>query len=192
MQNVPFTLDSGKYKSFVFNDSKIVITSKKEPNVTELFDDSKKTGMLESRTTIALNGISSISYNDAEANLKIEHADGKDTFTFDELPTMIQVATHLGSVLGLSKTIESEKTLMPLIFNLAGALFAIAATIYGGFFHHVGDLDGSRRKGRLLALIFDTLGPIGSLVVGGAITAYLIYSAKKRYDIPASLVSYKR
>jgi hypothetical protein len=192
MQNVPFPLEGGTYKSFVFNNSKIIATSKKEPNVNELFDDSKKPGMLESRKYIDLSSINSITFNEAEANLKIEHSDGKDTFTFDELPKMIQAGTYLGDTLGMTKTVESEKTITPLLWNIGGSALALAATVYGGFFHHTGDLDGSRRKGRLVALVFDTLGPIGSLLVGGAVTAYLIYTAKKRYDNPASLVSYKR
>jgi|GEM_PF-1764397 len=187
---------------FGFNDTDIVVSSKKHKSIDSLMGAIAKKGMLESIVHIPVNDISGIVYNQKNELINIKYNKGSKSknfkITFDDAETRNAVASSLSEMKNLSKSETPESKIKPLLLNLLFAAIALLITVAltGTAYDAANGVEIEEFTGRrsgiknLLVSISSALGPYGVGAIGGAITLFMLYRTFKRWQNPAMDIAY--
>lgn len=203
MDNQIWRLESDKLKSFGFNESKIMISSKKYNDFAELETASAKPGLLETFATIKIDAITSMAFNEKEETLTIHHTkdSGKstsDSFQFSDVGRRESIAEAIGNLKFMKKIETNESATSALLWNLGGVLLAIIIAVVarnlavdaenGEHYEATG-----RRSGimNLLVGIVESAGSLVVTIVGLLVIGLLAYKTYNRYKNPAKVVTYQ-
>lgn len=202
MENQIIPLDGKNYKVLGFNQEQIVLSSKSHKSMDSLLESSQKSGMLETVLSVPLKSLMRIFFNEKDESFKLRYSkDGKTKNTTVEISDSSlrdAVAASIASVKSLEKTVVSESKTMPLLKNILGIIIIPVATwIFRDMAidaqngeHYTAS---GRRSGfkQLLANAVEFLGPTGVTIIGVLALLYMIYVTQKRYNNPASDITYK-
>ncbi|MEM9834884.1 MAG: hypothetical protein AAF828_00195 [Bacteroidota bacterium] len=193
MRNIVHRIEHKTYKSIALTDDALLLSSSKPDTLEELKANIEKGGLLTSTLNIPVQSIKAVSQNSSGSQIKFSYTNEngkvkKQTFGIG-LPTEAAAfAAQLGELAGLSSTTDTENPMGPLLTNAFLVLLAGGGTAFIALtdFDEV-DVSG-RNRGRagILKLIKNTLGETGVWIVGGLLTAYLIYSLYQRFSNPAN------
>jgi hypothetical protein len=201
MKQTLIALDEKNQKTFGYDEQQIIISSKSHDTFESLQNAAVKSGLLESVTTIPVSDVTGLSFNEKESNFKIAYLkNGKaksETILLSNNASRPSVVAELGNLKGFGKVVVEESKTKPLLMNVLGALFAGVVT-YGLRYIAIDAQNGieyeatGRRSGikNLISSAASALGPTGVAVLGIAVVAYIIYTAYKRYNNPASVINY--
>ena len=191
------TATKGK-EYFGYNDTDIVVSSKKHPDINAHIGAIEKKGMLETISHVPIANIQSIKYNEKNPNIVIKHLKNAKMKTFklafDSAETRNAVAADVGGMKGLSKNFTPENKIKPLLINgfiiamvllFTVALAGIANDAANG---EVMEEFSGRRSGlkNLMATAATALGPIGVGIIGALGTIFMVSRTAKRWKNPAN------
>ncbi len=186
-----------KIESLLMNDNALQLLSSTQASVEEFNAAWTKTLSLATKTEIAYESIKTITKEDGEDNIVIKYKGtmgmpSESQITFTNPTDLDAFFTFFQENKGFTRTDEALspfKSALPYIFGLA---ITLGATAFGYYMadaaeHGEPEPDGntrSARKGRFVRMIAETLGTKGVLLLGLAISAYVVYMILQRYKKP--------
>ncbi|HAA21482.1 MAG TPA: hypothetical protein DCP28_22970, partial [Cytophagales bacterium] len=183
MENQFIGLEGNLSKTLVLQDSVLYVSSNKVSS-SEKFQKSLEKGS-RSISIYPLEGITEVFFNERSETLKLQarEEDGNSknlSLKFSEADQASAFGTYLGERLNLSKSLQKEAQLKPLLLNLLYVIIAVGATYLLGTLEDTNTLtDGSSRRSRsrgaILKAIVDTLGHTGAIILGSLVPLFLIY-----------------
>ncbi|NUO00442.1 MAG: hypothetical protein HUU01_07465 [Saprospiraceae bacterium] len=202
MENQIFEISGAYCKSLVLRETELWLSANNISDLEKFGQAVQKTGMMKSAYSISLSTVFEIAFNEASATIKIWYRDEKEKvkkldIAFNDKETTAQFGDYLGNKLGLNKRVVQESKTKPLVINSLYVLLAIVLTVGLGLIENSNEIDESNSRKNalgkfLLKLIFDTVGQTGVILIGSAITLYLVYLLYKRYNNPSNMVHYTR
>jgi hypothetical protein len=201
MKNQIIQLGEENRKVFGFSDEQIVFSSKAHTTFESLQSATEKSGMLESVTTIPIETIKEIYFNEKDNTftIKYDKADKikKDIVVLKDINLRESIINELASLVGLAKNSVEESKTGPLIANLLGIIgififtwfFRIQAINAQNGEHYIATGRGSG-KTQLFADTIEAIGPMWITVLGVLGIIYMIYRTNKRYKNPALIIKY--
>ena len=193
------------YTSLKLNESDLWFSGDKYDSIQKMEEVVKaRNGKgLKSHGIIPYDQISQIKLNDESQKVKVDYTNikGKDTQDRWEFPSVqdaLQFGEILGSKAGLLRSTNQENSTKTLLMNLLWPIgimaFAVFAAMNPGY-----ETSGNSRSSRksnfvfmIIRLLHDKIGAIGVMVVGGLLSALLIFSAIKRMKNPANDIIFSK
>lgn len=202
MKNQIIKLGVENRKTFGFNDDQIMISSKYHRSFTSLLAASQQSGMFNYVTTIAINSIQEIKYNEKSASFKIAYENDKGVLKRTKIiprkkAIIAQLVAQLASLSHLNKSVKKESKIKPLLWNTVVMIgIAIMTWIARGMvvdIQHKSDyyvVNGSNGIKQHIINIAEIIGPNGITVIGLIGLVYMVSVAFRRYKQPANEVFY--
>jgi hypothetical protein len=186
-----------KIESLLIGDNALQLLSSEQNSVEEFNAAWTKTLTLATKTDIAFDGIKSITKEDGEDHIVVNYKGGMGLpkeckITFTNPTDLGEFFTFFQESKGFTRTDEALspfKSTLPYLFGLAVTLGVTAFGYYlaDGAEHGEPEPEGNTRgarKGRFYRMIAETLGTKGVLLLGLAISAYVVYMIVQHYKKP--------
>lgn len=183
MENLVYRLDEKNWKSLMVAMGHVHISSKSHDSPSTFFNSIEKKGLLESMKKIPIAGITQMSLLSGDDTVHFEWYDEKGklrklSVEFDAETDAEQVTAHVAGTRGMKQSERSAGTWKAIGNGVIGLLVTLALTaltysaakqIEAG-----GDVHVSGRRAWVKLIIWgiaETLGPVGSVVVGLLVAA---------------------
>ena len=201
MKNQIIPLGEKKRKVFGYSDEQIIISSKGHSSFDSLLAATEKSGLLESVTTIPVDSVQEILFNEKEETFTIKYDKNgktkKDSDQLSDLDLRESVVADIASLKQFSKSVVDESKTQPLLLNLLGVIAIPFFTwVFRGMAldaqHGEHYTASGRRSGakQLLADAVEAIGPTGITIIGVLGLLYMVYVTYRRYTNPASEIKY--
>lgn len=202
MRNQIIRLEEKNRKVLAYTDEKIVMSSKGGHTFDSLMESSEKSGMLEIVKTIPIDSINELYFNEKDETFTVKFEKKgkikKDTIQLNDISIRESLVSDLASLKGLTKNVSTESKIKPLLLNLI-ALVAVPIFTYvfrgmaieaqnGEQYIATGTRRGSKQ---LIAELVEFIGPTGVVIIGVLAMIYFSFITYKRYNNPASEVTFK-
>jgi len=198
MRNQIIPVDGHNYKHAGLSDAALLLTSSKPATMREFEETVAKPGLMTFALRVPYQDIISLRQNSAEKAVKIKYRNDKGkeknlSIGLDDSAGAGEFAQTLGLACELTAKSSSESQLQPLLINLLLVLFAGGFTAFVALSPAEEIQTNGRRRGSaaILRMLRETLGSTGVWIVGGLITAYLIYQLYQRYQSPATVTEWR-
>jgi hypothetical protein len=198
MTNRLFAVSGNKISSLLIDDDSLKFSSSKFTSADEFREGWNKKISLSTKTEVKFDKIKSVRKEENDEDIMIKYktvvgVTGECEFKFENQSDNYVFFDYLQKVQLYQKVNEKLSPFKAIKGFLTGLGITIAIIVFC-YFHALDMANGTAEeshsgKGRMLNKIVEILGDKGVLIVGGAITAYLIYQIYKRYKNPPNMVS---